>query len=25
LLCDNSVDGRDPLLIDSGGREEGKR
>ena len=25
LLCDNSVDGRDPLLVDSGGREEGKR
>jgi predicted kinase len=24
LLCDNSVDGRDPLLVDSGGREEGK-
>jgi predicted kinase len=25
LLCDNSVDGRHPLLVDSGGREEDKR
>jgi predicted kinase len=25
LLCDNSVDGRDPLLVDSGGREEDTR
>jgi predicted kinase len=24
LLCDNSVDGRDPVLVDSGGREEGR-
>jgi predicted kinase len=25
LLCDNSVDGRQPLLVDSGGREEETR
>lgn len=25
LQCDNSVDGRRPVLVDSGGREEGKR
>jgi predicted kinase len=25
LLCDNSVDGRDPVIVDSGGREEGRR
>jgi predicted kinase len=25
LLCDNSVDGRGPVVVDSGGREEGGR